>query len=101
MKDTFLQTLGLAVRARKVKFGAFTVKKAVNDGICHLVIIPTDLGEDNKKKLKSVCEINSVKLVMRNTKKEFESALGKENVTAVAVCDESFATALLKKTEVI
>ncbi len=96
MHTKILSMTGLAVRAGKVKFGAFLTLAACDEGKAKLVILPGDLGQSNRRSIEAKCKNTNVKVITVADKQTLSHAVGKKDVTAVAICDESFASAILK-----
>ncbi len=96
MTDKILGMTGLAVRAGKVKFGAFLTMAACDEGKAKLVIIPEDLGNSNRRSIEAKCKNTSVPLIVVSDRASLGKAVGKKDVTALAVCDENFKSAILK-----
>lgn len=88
--------IGLAVRAGKVKFGVFLTLAACDEGKAKVVVIPSDLGGSNKKSVEAKCKNTSVPCITVGDKESLGKAVGKKEVTALAVCDENFKSAILK-----
>ncbi len=88
--------IGLAVRAGKVKFGVFLASDACDTGKAKLVVVPTDLGNSNKRNLMGKCKNNSVPIIEVSDKATLSKATGKENTVALAILDDNFASAILK-----
>lgn len=87
---------GLAVRAGKVKFGVFLTLAACDSGNAKLVIVPSDLGASNLRSIAAKCKNTSVPLITVADKASLGKALGKKDVSALAICDENFKSAILK-----
>lgn len=96
MTNKILSMTGLAVRAGKVKFGAFMTNAACDSGKAKLVILPEDLGASNRRSIESKCKNTNVKFITVSDKESLSRAVGKKDVTAIAICDENFASAILK-----
>lgn len=96
MTNKILSMTGLAVRAGKVKFGVFLTLSACDTGKAKLVIIPADLGGSNKRSIEAKCKNTSVPFIMVADKASLGKAVGRENVSALAICDENFKSAILK-----
>ena len=97
MNDKVLGMLGLAVRAGKVNFGVFMTEKAIDEGSAYLVIASEDIGSSNRRKIEGKCKNNDVEMIFHSDKASLSRAVGKKDVPVVAVCDEGFARAILKK----
>lgn len=88
--------IGLAVRAGKVKFGVFSSLQACDNNQAKLVVIPSDLGGSNKRSIEGKCRYTNTPVIVVGDKALLGKATGKENVTAIAICDENFKSAILK-----
>ena len=88
--------IGLSVRAGKVKFGVYMVSAACDKAQAKLVIIPADLGGSNRRTLEAKCKNTSIPFIVVSDKQSLSHACGKENVSAIAICDENFKSAILK-----
>lgn len=87
---------GLAVKAGKVRFGVFLTLAACDEGKAKLVIIPSDLGQSNKRSVEAKCKNTAVPCITVGDKATLSKAVGKKEVTALAICDENFKAAILK-----
>lgn len=96
MTDKIFGMIGLAVRAGKVKFGVYLASSACDTGSAKLVIIPSDLGASNKRSLQAKCKNTHIPLIEVADKASLSHAVGKKDVSAIAVCDENFKSAILK-----
>ncbi len=96
MNDRLLGMLGLAVRAGKVRFGAFMTERTVSENKAELVIIAEDCGASNARKTEAVCKNASVRRIVYGSKEDISRAVGKKNLPMVCVCDKSFADAIVK-----
>lgn len=96
MTDKLLGMIGLAVRAGKVRFGVYLTLSSCDSGKAKLVIIPADLGGSNRRSIEAKCKNTSVPHIVFSDKAHLSKACGKENVSALCVCDENFKSAILK-----
>lgn len=96
MTNKILGMIGLAVRAGKVKFGVFLASSACLSGKAKLIIIPADLGASNRRSLEAKCKSTQVPIIEVGDKVSLSRASGRENVTAIAICDDNFKSAILK-----
>lgn len=95
--DNVLRMAGLAMKAGRVVSGEFMTESAVKSGGAYLVIIAQDVSENTRKKFRNMCEYYKVPLREYATKDELGHSLGKEFRASLAVTDEGFAQAILKK----
>ncbi len=96
MTNKILSMIGLAVRAGKVKFGAFSTLASCDEGKAKLVIMPADLGASNRRSIEAKCKNTNVKFITVADKELLSHAVGRKDVTSVAICDDNFASAILK-----
>ena len=97
MNDKVLGMIGLAVRAGKARFGVFMTEKAIFDESAYLVVAAEDIGASNRRKIENSCLQNDVKLVFYGDKASLSRAAGKKDMPVIAICDEGFAKAIVKK----
>ncbi|MBQ8808354.1 MAG: ribosomal L7Ae/L30e/S12e/Gadd45 family protein [Clostridia bacterium] len=97
MNDRVLGMIGLAVRAGKVSFGVFMTEKALDEGRAKLVVAAEDIGISNRRRIENKCNEFSVKLMFYSDKATLSRAAGKKDMPVLAVCDDGFAQAIVKK----
>ena len=91
-----LSMLGLSMKAGKVKSGAFAATDAIKSAKAWLVLIAKDASTNTKKEFSDMCTFYEVPFEEYSTKEDLGRAIGKEERSVVAVCDEGFAKALTK-----
>ena len=91
-----LSMLGLAQKAGKIKSGAFATTDAVKSGKAWLVIVATDASDNTKKDFSNMTSFYEVPYWEYETKENLGRAIGKEERSSLAICDEGFATAFDK-----
>lgn len=94
--DNFLGTIGLAMRAGKIKCGAWSTAMAIENGSGKLVVAAKDIGSDNKRRIENLCARYGVPLVYHATCAELSQSVGKKNIPVVCICDDNFAAAARK-----
>ena len=94
-----LSLLGLAAKAGKIVSGEFATENAVKSGKAFLVLVAEDASDNTRKKFKDMCTYYEVPFYMIGTKEELGSAIGKEYRASLALTDENFAVAMVKKLE--
>lgn len=94
-----LSLLGLAAKAGKVTSGEFGVESAVKAGKAFLVLAAQDASDNTRKKFEDMCRYYEVPFYTIGTKEELGSAIGKDYRASLAVTDENFAVATIKKLE--
>ncbi len=92
--DKFLGTVGLAMRAGKVRCGVFLTKRCVESGEAKLVVASEDIGESSRRKIEGICKMSGVPLIYHSTTEELGRSVGKKDVPVVCVCDDNFAKAI-------
>lgn len=95
--DNVLGTLGLAMRAGRLVSGEFMTENAVKSQRASLVVLAQDVSENTRKKFQNMCKYYEVPIREYSTKDELGHSLGKEFRASLAVTDEGFAQAILKK----
>ena len=96
-----LSLLSLATKAGKTKSGEFLTEKAVKEGDAYLVIVAADASDNTRKRFQNMCDFYKCELLIYGTKEELGKAIGKEFRASVAVLDENFATAIVKKAALV
>ena len=94
--DNFLGMIGLAMRAGKIKCGAYSVIRAIQDGSARLVVSAEDIGADNRHKIEIACRESGIPLVQHSSAEELSRSVGKKNVPVVCICDDNFAAGVRK-----
>ena len=94
-----LSMFGLAARAGKIASGEFQTETAVKSGTAFLVIVAQDASDNTKKLFHDKCSFYNVPVITLGTKDELGHAIGKEFRASLAILDEGFAEAVMKKIE--
>ena len=92
-----LSLFGLAARAGRIASGEFQTETAVKAGTAQLVIVAEDASDNTKKLFHDKCSFYKVPVITLGTKEELGHAIGKEFRASLAILDEGFATAIMKK----
>lgn len=92
-----LSLFGLATRAGRMASGEFQTETAVKDGTASLVIVAEDASDNTKKLFLDKCSFYKVPIVTLGTKEELGHAIGKEFRASLAILDQGFAEAVMKK----
>ena len=99
-KERLLGMLGLCIRARRAVCGTVNVCEALKAGKVKLVVTASDNSAATEKRLFDRAGFYKVKIIKTNlTSAEIGAATGKSLVAAMAITDESMATAVEKKAE--
>ncbi len=96
-QDSILSLLGLARRARSVVSGEFSTEKAIKEGKACLVVVAIDASENTKKLFVNKCTFYKIPIEFYSDKESIGHALGYDIRTSIAVTDQGFANALIKK----
>lgn len=94
--NSYLNTLGLAARARKIVTGETLITKIRSNEV-DFVIIASDASDNSKKKITDKCSSYKVDYVIASTIEELSSAIGKKNRVAFGIQDAGFARLLKEK----
>ena len=94
-----LSLFGLAARAGKLASGEFQTETAVKSQSAYLVVVAADASDNTKKLFHDKCSFYKVPVITLGTKEELGHAIGKEFRASVAILDEGFAGAVMKKIE--
>lgn len=94
--NSYLNTLGLAARARKIVTGETLITKIRSNEV-DFVIIASDASDNSKKKITDKCSSYKVDYVIASTIEELSSAIGKKNRVALGIQDAGFARLLKEK----
>lgn len=96
LMNNYLNTLGLAARARKIVTGETLITKIRSDEV-DFVIIASDASDNAKKKITDKCTSYKIDYVIASTTDELSKAIGKKNRVAVGIQDAGFAKILKEK----
>jgi ribosomal protein L7Ae-like RNA K-turn-binding protein len=94
-----LSMFGLAARAGKIASGEFQTETAVKSKTAYLVVVAEDASDNTKKLFHDKCSFYKVPVITLGTKEELGHAIGKEFRASIAILDEGFAGAVMKKIE--
>lgn len=92
MKNNYLNTLGLAYRARKCSVGEETIVKDIQSRRAKLILLANDIGPQTRKKITDKCKTYDVPYVIIDDDREtLGNAIGKSQRVAAAILDTGFA----------
>jgi len=94
-----LSLFGLAARAGKIASGEFQTETAVKSGTACLIVVAENASDNTKKLFHDKCSFYKVPVITMGTKEELGHAIGKEFRASLAILDEGFASAVMKKIE--
>lgn len=92
-----LSLLGLAQKAGKVVSGQCACGEAIQRRRAHLVLIATDAAPNTRERYIKLCRRKGISYRVWNLKEEMGFIIGKPQRAVVAIIDENFAAALVKK----
>lgn len=92
-KDKIAGYLGIATRARKIVIGDSAIK-AIQKRDAKLVLLADDCSSNTQKKVLDKCNSYRVEVVNGMRSVDLAYAIGRAEVSFVAVCDEGFAKAI-------
>jgi len=97
MTNKTLGFLGLIAKAGALAYGTFATEKTVKSGKAYLVLIANDASENTKKDICNLCDGHEVPYRIWMNKEQLGTYVGKGERTVLAVTNEGFADALVKK----
>ncbi|SMB95560.1 Ribosomal protein L7Ae [Thermanaeromonas toyohensis ToBE] len=92
MERKVREIFGLALRARKLAWGARAVKAGLKKGEIHFVWIAKDASSRLQEDFQQACRRAGVKIAIGGTKQELGCALGKEPCAVIGLKDIGFAS---------
>lgn len=95
LNDRILSMLGLCMKAGKIKSGEFSTTEAVKSYKAYLVVVANDASDNTKKEFQNMCSFYEVPYFEYSTKEQLGRAIGKEQRSSLAVCDEGFSKSLI------
>lgn len=94
MINRFASLLGICMKAGKVSAGELAAENAIKNGEAKLVILAEDASANTKKKFINSSTYYKVEIIHYGVKEELGRALGKDDRSVVAICNEEFAKKL-------
>ena len=91
MNNKIMSFLGLCFRAGKLKTGETAAETSVKKKEAFLVIISEDASANTKKKFTNSAFYYKTQVIVYGSKKEFGKALGKTEISVMAVTDKGFS----------
>ena len=96
-RQKVLNLIGLATKAGKTASGEFMTEKSVKSGKAFLVIVSEEASDNTRKMFTNMCTYYEVPICIFGNKEELGRAMGKEMRASLAVTDQGFAKAMVKK----
>lgn len=97
MQNKVLSLLGLAMKAGLTASGETGVLEAIKTGKACMVLIADDASDNSRKLYSDKCSFYEIPCFFWGTKEQLGHAIGKEERSAVAICDAGFSGAIAKK----
>ncbi len=94
--DRVLSFLGIAQRAGKIQSGGYLTENAIRAGQAKLVIIASDAKKNTTSTIQNKCTYYKVSYSFYGTKEALGHAIGKDERSCVAVCDQGIAESIEK-----
>jgi ribosomal protein L7Ae-like RNA K-turn-binding protein len=95
----FLQVLGLAKRAGRIRVGTDAVFAALAAGDARMVVVASDAGQNVQKKIRDKCAFYDRPLLRLADRSALGGACGRGQAVVVAVNDPGFAAKLMAYAE--
>lgn len=92
-----LNTIGLAMRARKVIVGTNFTVETVRKGRAKVVILANDASANTKKLIYDKCQSYNVEVIENISSNELSDAIGKKNIKVICLIDEGFSNLILSQ----
>lgn len=95
--DKVISMVGMATKAGKTVSGEFMTEKAVKEHSAYLVLVAEDASDNTKKMFHSMCMFYGVPCYEYGTKEMIGHGMGKGMRASLAVLDQGFCNAIVKK----
>lgn len=96
ISNKILGLLGLAMRARKIAFGADSVENQIEKRKVYLAIIAEDSSKRTKEKFEKLCNANNIPIIIKGNIEELSKAIGKNNKAIIGIEDINIANEIIK-----
>jgi len=90
-------TIGLALRARKVTVGTDITLTSLRMGKVSLIILATDASNTTKKKVNDKAKTYQATVIEELTSFEISNALGKDDIKVIGITDKGFSQLLMNQ----
>ncbi|MDO9628465.1 MAG: ribosomal L7Ae/L30e/S12e/Gadd45 family protein [Acholeplasmataceae bacterium] len=88
-------TIGLALRAKKVTVGTDMTITALRNKKLSLIIMATDASHTTKKKVYDKAKTYQVEVIEELSSFEISNALGKDDIKVIGITDRGFSQLLM------
>lgn len=92
MRQSYLNVLGLAYRARRCSLGVDSIVKDIQNKRAKLVLIANDCSSHTRKKIVDKCNTYHIPCVIVDDRDTLSHAIGQSHRVAIAILDQGFAT---------
>ena len=92
--DELRSALGFAMKAGKIRSGAFAAEKAVKSGAAFVAVLDENASDNTKKHWSDICRTAGIPLVFAE---DVGRAIGRESHMAACVTDKGFAAMIMRK----
>lgn len=90
-QNLFSQRIGLAFRAGKLVTGDEKVLKAIRTRVAEIVIVAEDASKNAIKKYQDKCEYYDVPILIKGSRQQLGTSIGKDERVVLAVTESGFA----------
>lgn len=90
-------TLGLAMRARKVVVGTDLTISSLRMGKLHLIFLATDASHTTKKKVYDKAKFYQVEVIEELNSFDISMSLGKDDIKVIGITDRGFSQLLMSQ----
>ena len=98
MNDSYLNLLGLARRASLLESGDEAARGAVSKGAARLILLACDSSDRTRETFSFIAGSAELPCItLPSTREELGNAIGKRPTAVIALCDNGFSLAILKK----
>ncbi|MBR3254835.1 MAG: ribosomal L7Ae/L30e/S12e/Gadd45 family protein [Clostridia bacterium] len=86
----------MSARARKISFGADSVKEEIIKRKAYLVIVSEESSERTKDKFQKLCNEYNIPIIIAGSIEELSKSIGKDNKATFAIKDINLANEIIK-----
>jgi ribosomal protein L7Ae-like RNA K-turn-binding protein len=90
-----INTIGLALRARKLTVGTELTINELRRGKIYLIILASDASSNTIKKVTDKAKSYQTEVIMELTSDEISKALGKNDIKVIGITDRGFSQLLM------
>ena len=94
--EKVLGLIGFAAKARKICFGADSVKQEIKKRKVNLVMVATDASDRSKEKFQKICKEYKVPIIIEGEIEILSKAIGKSNKAIIGIEDINLANEIQK-----